>query len=55
MRHLTERLREAARLGIEHALVPAGPYDLEAVKADLTVYPVGTVFSAIKTLASRVG
>ncbi|HUS23102.1 MAG TPA: DNA repair protein RadA [Aeromicrobium sp.] len=55
VRHLTERLREAARLGIEHAVVPAGPYDLEAVKADLTVYPVGSVYSAIKTLASRVG
>jgi DNA repair protein RadA/Sms len=53
--HLTERLREAARLGIEHAVVPAGPYDLEAVKADLTVYPVGSVYSAIKTLASRIG
>jgi DNA repair protein RadA/Sms len=55
VRHLTERLREAARLGIEHAVVPAGPYDLEAVKADLTVYPVGSVYSAIRTLASRVG
>jgi DNA repair protein RadA/Sms len=55
VRHLTERLREAARLGIEHAVVPAGPYDLEAVNADLTVYPVGSVYSAIKTLASRVG
>ena len=55
VRHLTERLREAARLGIEHAVVPAGPYDLEAVKADLTVYPVGSVYAAIKTLASRVG
>ena len=55
VRHLSERLREAARLGIEHALVPAGPYDLEAVNADLTVYPVRSVYSAIKTLASRVG
>jgi DNA repair protein RadA/Sms len=51
VRHLSERLREAARLGITHALVPAGPYDLEVVNADLTVYPVGTAFSAIKTLA----
>ncbi|HKY58699.1 MAG TPA: DNA repair protein RadA [Aeromicrobium sp.] len=55
VRHLTERLREAARLGIEHAVVPAGPYDLEAVRADLTVYPVSSVYAAIKTLASRAG
>jgi DNA repair protein RadA/Sms len=55
VRHLTERLREAARLGIEHAVVPAGPYDLEAVKADLTVYPVGSVYAAIKTLSGRFG
>jgi DNA repair protein RadA/Sms len=53
VRHLTERLREAARLGIEHAVVPAGPYDLEAVNADLTVYPVGSVYAAIETLTSR--
>ncbi|HJR88906.1 MAG TPA: DNA repair protein RadA [Aeromicrobium sp.] len=55
VRHLTERLREAARLGIEHAIIPAGPYDLEALRADLTVYPVGSVFAAITTLASRAG
>jgi DNA repair protein RadA/Sms len=55
VRHLTERLREAARLGIEHAIVPAGPCDLEALRADLTVYPVGSVSAAIKTLASRTG
>jgi DNA repair protein RadA/Sms len=51
VRHLSERLREAARLGIEHAVVPVGPYDLAAVKADLTVYPVGDVLTAVKTLA----
>ena len=55
VRHLSERLREAARLGIRHALVPRGPYDLEAITADLTVYPVGTVHSAITTLANRAG
>ena len=55
VRHLTERLREAARLGIEHAIIPAGPYDLEALRADLTIYPVGSVFAAITTLASRAG
>ena len=51
VRHLTERLREAARLGIEHAVVPRGPYDLASIKADLTVYPVSDVATAIKALA----
>jgi DNA repair protein RadA/Sms len=55
VRHLSERLREAARLGIEHAVVPVGPYDLSAVKADLTVYPVGDVLTAVKALAGGLG
>lgn len=52
VRHLGERLREAARLGIKHALVPAGPYDLDAVPAGLAVHPVGSVSAAIRALGS---
>jgi DNA repair protein RadA/Sms len=51
VRHLSERLREAARLGIEHAVVPVGPYDLSSVRANLTVYPVSDVRTAVKALA----
>ncbi|MFL6090558.1 MAG: DNA repair protein RadA [Aeromicrobium sp.] len=55
VRHLAERLREAARLGIEHAVVPAGHHDLAALRAELTVYPVGDVRTAVKTLAGGIG
>jgi DNA repair protein RadA/Sms len=55
VRHLAERLREAARLGIEHALVPARTSGINKLDAGLTVHPVADVRSAIVLLGGRLG
>jgi len=55
VRHLTERLREAARLGIEHALIPARTSGLNKLDVGLTLHPVADVRSAIVLLGGRLG
>ena len=51
VRHLVERLREAARLGFRHALVPAGSTGLDQL-ADLQVTVVPDVAAAVACLTS---
>jgi DNA repair protein RadA/Sms len=55
VRHLAERLREAARLGVEHAIVPAGTGKIHPIHTGLTVHPVSEVRSAIALLGGRLG
>ena len=50
VRHLVERLREAARLGFRHALVPAGSTGLDQLDADLQVTVVPDVAAAVSCL-----
>ena len=50
VRHLVERLREAARLGFRHALVPAGSTGLDQLEADLQVTVVPDVAAAVSCL-----
>jgi DNA repair protein RadA/Sms len=52
VRHLVERLREAARLGFRHALVPAGSTGLDQLDADLQVTVVPDVAAAVACLTS---
>jgi DNA repair protein RadA/Sms len=52
VRHLVERLREAARLGFRHALVPAGSTGLDQLDADLQVTVVPDVAAAVACLAT---
>ncbi|MGA9102138.1 DNA repair protein RadA [Aeromicrobium sp.] len=51
VRHLVERLREAARLGFRHALVPAGSTGLDQLDADLRVTVVPDVAAAVACLS----
>jgi DNA repair protein RadA/Sms len=50
VRHLVERLREAARLGLRHALVPTGSTGLDQLDADLQVTVVPDVAAAVSCL-----
>jgi DNA repair protein RadA/Sms len=52
VRHLVERLREAARLGFRHALVPAGSTGLDQLDADLQVTVVPDVAAAVACLTA---
>ncbi|MGI9085675.1 MAG: DNA repair protein RadA [Aeromicrobium sp.] len=52
VRHLVERLREAARLGFRHALVPAGSTGLDELGADLQVTVVTDVAAAVACLST---
>jgi DNA repair protein RadA/Sms len=54
VRHLVERLREAARLGFRRALVPAGSTGLDQLDADLQVTVVPDVASAVACLTTSV-
>jgi DNA repair protein RadA/Sms len=53
VRHVVERLREAARLGIKHAIVPAGTEGVAKLGVGLTVHSVSDVRSAIALLRGR--
>jgi DNA repair protein RadA/Sms len=50
VRHLAERLREAARLGIRRALVPAGSSGLDELGPDLSITVVPDVAAAVACL-----
>ena len=50
VRHLSERLREAARLGFTRAVVPAGSDGLKTLSGALRVTAVGDVRTALRCL-----
>ncbi|WP_375000493.1 DNA repair protein RadA [Aeromicrobium sp. CTD01-1L150] len=50
VRHLGERLREAARLGFTRAVVPAGSQDLERLGSTIAVTGVSDVGTALRCL-----
>lgn len=53
VRHLAARLREAARLGIREAIIPAGWPEREKFTEPITLHEVADVRSAIRRLRGR--
>ena len=53
VRHLASRLREAARLGIREAIIPAGWPERDQFKEPITLHEVADVRTAIRRLATR--
>ena len=53
--NLSQRVKEAARLGFTKAVIPQRNYEREQIKCDIEVIPVKSIYDILKVIKSQPG